>query len=591
MPVKSKLKWPQKIVIVDEDKSNLLYLKGLLAGVKDETQILAVCSPQETLKLLDENDVSLIILDEFLPTLNGEELASIIHSKPENKFTPIMLLADCSDSESKLVKRYQSGVIDILHNPVNPEILRAKTRIFLELDFQRRLINEQSLELQETLKRLQHYVQHDQLTQLFNREQITNILVRLMANSRRTGKKISLLFLDLDHFKNVNDCLGHDIGDLLLKSVAERIRSVVRESDFVARLGGDEFAVLLTELDRPDAAGEVAHKLLQKIILPHHIRQHEVLVSCSVGIAHYDSGDCSAQQLLKSADAAMYLAKRKGRNQYAFFSESLEKQAQQRIKIANRLNYAIKNDELSIDYQPQLLANGGELVGFEALLRWQCDGNWMSPSEFIPIAEESGMIPQLGEWILLNGCRDFQRWRENELIHHKVKLAVNISNRQLQAGDFMSILQNTLDETGIPPSCLELELTESTVMDDPNSTTALFNEVHSLGIEIAVDDFGTGYSSLSYLRQLPLDALKIDRSFVSHIANNTNDEAIVKAIINLSHTLGLKVIAEGVETEEQSLFLRANDCDFLQGYHFAKPIRRDEVEAYLTSNNRAQLVS
>lgn len=285
----------QRILVVDDVKSSRLLLAEVLKELGAE--VIACASGPEALEVLQTQDISLILLDVVMPEMDGYEVASRIHATPHTKYTPIIFVTGTTQSREQLLKSYQSGVVDIVSKPLQAEIIQAKARIFLELDTQRRLIKKQSSDLREALKRLQHYAQHDQLTQLFNREQITNILVRLMASARRSKKLIGVLFLDLDHFKNVNDSLGHDAGDVLLQSVSERVKSVVREGDFVARLGGDEFAIILNGLTRPEDAGEVAQKILDQLVLPHYIRQHEILISCSIGISLYDNISHSAADL------------------------------------------------------------------------------------------------------------------------------------------------------------------------------------------------------------------------------------------------------------------------------------------------------
>ncbi len=576
---------PQRILIADDIPANIVMLESILAG--NGIEIIKAHSGKEAIAALhdSDHDISLALLDVVMPDMDGFEVARAIRRNPHTKYIPIIFVTASDKSDRHVVRSYESGAVDVLYKPLQPEVIRSKVKIFLELDQQRRLIKQQSQELKRAFAQLQHYAQHDQLTGLYNREQISNILTQLISRANRESALMGLLFLDLDHFKNVNDSLGHDVGDMLLQSVADRIKNSIRGSDFVARLGGDEFAVVLSELDSPESAALVAQKILDQLVIPHSLKSHEILVSSSIGIALYDDKHKTPSALLKAADAAMYQAKRKGRSQYAYYSPDLEEQAMKRMEIARSLNEAIDRDELSMFYQPQISARNGQLVGFEALMRWRRHDTWVSPALFIPIAEETGLIPKLGDWVLQTCCKQMKQWLDERLITTDVKVAVNISNRQIQAGNFITVLQRALDESKLPPVYLELELTESTVMDDPQTTISIFNRIHELGVEISVDDFGTGYSSLNYLRQLPLDRLKIDQSFVKDISVDRGDEAIVKAIIGLSHNLGLTVVAEGVETELQSQFLRDHDCDVLQGYYFSKPIPADEIQGYLLNLN------
>lgn len=575
----------QRILLVDDVPANLIMLEAILADMGVE--IVTAASGREAIEATNEHDISLILMDIVMPDMDGYTAAEELRSKQKTKYIPIIFVTGSEGASDNILKCYQSGVVDVLYKPLQADIIRSKVNIFLKLDQQRRLIKRQIQDLKSAFEKLQDYAQHDQLTGLYNRDQISNILTRLMANARRYKTKLALLFLDLDHFKHVNDSLGHEVGDLLLKSVSERVQNAVRKGDFVARLGGDEFAVVLTSVDCDESAGVLAQRILDNLVVPHALKDHEILVSSSIGIAMYDENYSTANELLRAADAAMYQAKKKGRSQFAFFSEELEQQALKRMMIARELNTAIDNDELTIFYQPQLDAANNKLVGFEALMRWRKNEEWVNPALFIPIAEETGLIPKMGEWIMNAACVQLKQWQQQGLVDNDVKMAVNISIRQLQASNFLEILQRVLLNSQIRPECLELELTESTVMDDPDRTIQIFEDIHKLGVEISVDDFGTGYSSLNYLRHLPIDRLKIDRSFVKDINIDQNDETIVKAIINLSHNLGLTVVAEGVETEGQSEFLRQHDCDILQGYLISRPIPSQETQKFIEQHSQS----
>lgn len=572
-------KQQHRVLVLVADSTRCSYLESVLSHFAAD--VTCCNTGEQALHLAEHYDFSLIYLDTMAPELSPYRLVSLIHSSLYNGASPIILMHPQLPDSSTQLRSYKAGAIDVIYPEIDPHILHAKARIFLEYDARRRVIQKQSSELNNAFKKLQHFATHDQLTKLFNREQITNILVRLMANARRSKKLIGIIFIDLDHFKTINDSLGHDVGDLLLLSVSERMKRIVREGDFISRMGGDEFAVILNGIQCAKDAGDIAQKMLEQLSLPQHIRQHEVHTSCSAGIALYDNHRLSAGDLLKSADAAMYLAKSKGRNQYAYFSQELERQASRKMHIVQGLNDAIERNELTIHYQPQFSAHQHKLIGFEALMRWQHQDQNISPSTFIPIAEENGLLPRLGEWVLYQSCLALKRWQNQGLLAPEVKMAVNVSNRQLQTENFLSVLKRVLDETQIAPHCLELELTESTVMREPDNAISMFQQIHELGVEIAVDDFGTGYSSLSYLSQIPIDTIKIDQSFVKDIALEQNDEAIVKAIISLSHSLGLNVVAEGVETDTQSRFLSDNHCDYFQGFLFSKPLKSSEIPSFL----------
>ena len=569
----------QKILVVDDAPSSLILMESVLEECGAE--VFLAKSTDEARAVLHDHDIALIYLDIMMPDMSGYQFAKEIHDRPESRYVPIIFVTAQVESNEEVLKSYRAGVVDILRKPIEPEIVNSKTSVFLQLDKQRHVIEEQQKELKSAFEQLQNYAKHDQLTGLYNREQITNILARIVLRGKRNHDSIAVMFLDLDHFKVVNDSYGHDAGDMLLRSISNRLKLCIRDEDYVARLGGDEFCVVLTDLQSATAAGKVAQRILEALSKPHKIHKHEILISTSIGIAIFEGEEKTANELLKNADAAMYLAKNKGRSQYAYFSQELEAEAIMRIELGMKLKQAIENNELETYYQAQFSAKTNLIIGFEALMRWHVDGKMISPVLFISIAEESGLIKDLGQWILRDACKQLKKWQDEKRVENNVTVSVNISSRQLQFDDFYDSLQDILKESELPPACLELELTESAVMSDPDRCIALFNQVHHLGTRVSVDDFGTGYSSLVYLSSLPLDSLKIDRSFVSNIIEDHSNQTIVKSIISLSHNLGLQVVAEGVETEEQKVFLEQNQCDVMQGFLFSKPIPAVQVEELL----------
>lgn len=577
----------QRVLLVNLTASCANALTQSLAG--QQVEIISTIGLRSACDLIAKNHYSLIFIETSV--LDGAFQFRELSAHSANKDIPLIALIDANHQASDTVDWYAAGMTDLIVKPVIHETLVAKAKVYLELSKNRALVQQQNKELGQALKRLQHYVQHDQLTQLYNREQLINILSRLMANARRRDDRLGVLMVDLDHFKHVNDSLGHDVGDQLLKKVADRIIRVTREGDFVARIGGDEFVIVLSNLPRPESAGDAAQKLLKNLEEVYRIGAHEIHSSSSIGIALFEKSLATPQELLKSADSAMYQAKRKGRNQFAYFSEDIEKQALKKIEMSNGLSDAIERNELSVYYQAQVSSTDLKITGFEALLRWQRNGEWVSPADFIPIAEETGLIPKIGEWVLRESCKDLKEWQDQGLMPLDIKVSVNISNKQLQASNFLIVLNKALKDSGLNPSCLELELTESTVMEDPESTISLFKEIHKLGVEIAIDDFGTGYSSLSYLKRLPLDTIKIDRAFVKDIRPETNDETIVQAIIGLSHNLGYKVVAEGVETDVQSEFLRRHECNTLQGFLYSRPVCKTDFKDFFSQYERQKAAS
>jgi diguanylate cyclase (GGDEF)-like protein len=427
---------------------------------------------------------------------------------------------------------------------------------------------------------IRHLAHHDALTGLANRSLLDARLQQAIADARRGRQQLAVLFLDLDRFKNINDSLGHHVGDALLMQVAERLRAEVRETDTVARLGGDEFVIALQGIGGPQDVARITESLVTRLSEPYVVDGTELHATPSIGISLFPADGEDANTLLRNADAAMYHAKALGRANYQFFTEALNQSTTARLEIENRLRRAIGGDEFELWYQPLLDASGTTLNGFEALIRWRNGSHGLLlPSSFIPIAEDTGMIVELGEWVLREACLQAKLW--SALGPTRPRISVNLSARQLRDTRFADTVAAILEETGLEPSMLELEITESSVMDKPDEAVALLHRLKQLGVGIAIDDFGTGYSSLSYLKMFPLDRLKIDGSFVDDIENDPNDSAIVSAAVSLAHNLGLPVVAEGVETAAQALHLARLGCDELQGFHFSRPMPAADADALL----------
>ena len=432
-------------------------------------------------------------------------------------------------------------------------------------------------EAEEQLVQLARY---DNVTGLANRTLLRESLLRALAKTRRNHKTFALMFLDLDHFKDINDTMGHDVGDLLLKSVADRLKGRVRENDLVARMGGDEFAVLIDDSNSDDAA-HVSQGILDALAPFHQLDNNEVFVSSSIGIAMCPEAGEDPETICKSADTAMYLAKKMGRNNYQFFSQELHEETMERIHLENDLRRALDQNEFVLFYQPKVNMSGS-IIGMEALIRWQHSKLGMiSPGKFIPMAEKTGLISPISEWVLHTACVQIREWQKNHYLSNDATLAVNISLRQLKQDTFWDTFLKILSETELDPRYLELELAESSIMDNPQATIVLLEKIHQLGAYIAIDDFGTGYSSLSYLRRLPIDAIKIDMSFVQGIGKDHNDEEIIKVIIALAKSLGIQSVAEGVETQEQVTFLHEHRCDSLQGFYFCRPLPAEVATHFL----------
>ncbi len=429
-------------------------------------------------------------------------------------------------------------------------------------------------------EQLVQLARYDNVTGLANRTLLREGLLRALAKTRRNHKTFALMFLDLDHFKDINDTMGHDVGDLLLKSVADRLKGRVRENDLVARMGGDEFAVLIDD-SNPDDAAHVSQGILDALAPIHKLGNNEVFVSSSIGIAMCPEAGEDPESICKSADTAMYLAKKMGRNNYQFFSQELHEETMKRIHLENDLRHALAQNELTLFYQPKV-DMAGRVIGMEALIRWQHSKlGVISPDKFIPMAEKTGLIFPISEWVLHTACKQISEWQKNHYLSKDATLAVNVSLKQLNQDSFWETFLQIISDTELDPHYLELELAESAIMDNPMSTIALLEKIHGLGAYIAVDDFGTGFSSLNYLKRLPIDAIKIDMSFVQGIGKDHNDEEIIKLIITLAKSLGLQSIAEGVETKEQVTFLHEHKCDCLQGFYFCRPLPAEVATQFL----------
>jgi diguanylate cyclase (GGDEF)-like protein/PAS domain S-box-containing protein len=418
---------------------------------------------------------------------------------------------------------------------------------------------------------LSHLAQHDSLTDLPNRMLLNDRLQQAINMAKRHGYRIAVLFMDLDRFKHINDSLGHVVGDQLLQAVASRLERCVRESDTVGRQGGDEFVVVLSELDTPENAGIGAAKLLAALTMPYHIGQHDVIVPVSIGVSIYPDDGENAEMLINNADVAMYHAKENGRNNYQFFKHEMNIRATERQFIESSLRVALERNEFSLHYQPKIDLSSGAITGVEALLRWKHpERGFIPPAQFVPIAEDTGLILPIGHWVLSEACRQSREWLDAGFA--PVPMAVNISAVEFRSRDFLENVRAVLKESRIEAHCLELELTESVLMKHAESTVAMLKSLKEIGVQLTVDDFGTGYSSLSYLRQFPIDALKVDQSFVHEISSRPDDAAIVSAVISMGNSLKKRVIAEGVETREQLDFLTAEGCEEAQGFYFNRPM-------------------
>ena len=434
-------------------------------------------------------------------------------------------------------------------------------------------------------ERVRHLAHYDELTGLPNRSMFNQRLSQALAQAKRGDRPLAVLFIDLDRFKNINDTLGHDAGDRVLREVADRLRGCLRESDTIGRLGGDEFVVLITEFPELPQVAAVAQKILAAATRPFVVEAQEFHITASIGISTYpdDSGDMPS--LLKNADIAMYRAKERGKNNYQFYSAQMNVHTLERAALESNLRRALERNEFLLHYQPKIDIGSGRITGMEALLRWQQPGKpIVPPMDFIPLAEETGLIVPIGGWALMTACTRAKSWQDpgRELL----RIGVNLSPRQFAHEGLIQDVSQVLNDTGLDPASLELEITESMVMRNPEQAVKLLTRLKDMGIQLSIDDFGTGYSSLNYLKRFPLDSLKIDRSFIQDLPGNGDDAAITRAIIAMAHSLRLKVIAEGVETEQQFAFLREHGCDEMQGFFFSRPLPENEFVRLLQQHAR-----
>jgi diguanylate cyclase (GGDEF)-like protein len=400
--------------------------------------------------------------------------------------------------------------------------------------------------------------------------------------AQRSGELFALMYLDLDRFKNVNDTLGHEIGDMLLKAAAQRMSDCLRKGDTMARLGGDEFAVIVAEASRQEDLVKVAEKVIRSLQAPFVLGGFELFISTSIGISVFPTDTTDVDTLIKNSDIALYRAKEQGRNNFQFFIAEMTARSMERLMMENRLRHAVERNEMQLHFQPQISLATGRVTGVEALLRWQSpESGLLSPSEFVTMAEDTGLIVPIGDWVFQAACKQFRQWRDAGMTLERV--SINVSPRQFRQPGIETRIEAAIKEAGIDPAAIELEITENTAMSNPTLTQGVLDRLRALGVQVAIDDFGTGYSSLATLKHFPVTRLKVDQVFVRNIVEDPGDAAIVVAIIRMAHSLKLAVVAEGVETESQLGFLQSHGCDEAQGFLFSRPLRAEDIAKWLRS--------
>ncbi len=570
-----------RILLIDDDEDDYVVTRDLLSeakGLKHELQW--VYTYNDALETIGRNEHDVYLLDYRLGAHTGIDLLEKVVS--EGCRAPIILMTGQGDQEVDF-KAMKAGAADYLvKGEINAPLLERSIRY--------------AIERKRTEAHIYHMAYYDGLTSLPNRVLFQDRLKQAISASERHKNMTAILFLDLDNFKRVNDTLGHFWGDELLKGVAERLMSVMRKSDSVARhscndlfarLGGDEFTVLLNVIKEAREASKAAQRIVELLSKPFMLDGSEIFISSSIGIAIYPDDGTDVSTLLKNADAAMYHAKEHGKNNYQYYKQYMNAAAFDRLTLENDLRRAIEQDGLILYYQPQISTVNGAVIGLEALIRWQHpDKGIILPSDFIPLAEDTGLIIPISEWVLKTACRQIKAWQAEG--HKIVPVSVNLSSRQFQQEDFITILSGILDESGIDPHNLILEITEGTIMQNTETVFDLLHELNEMGLLLTIDDFGTGYSSLSYLKKFPIHAIKIDRAFVSEINTNDDDAAIAMAIISMAHSLKLKVVAEGVETKDQLMMLCDQKCDAIQGYFFSPALHPENISEILEAEGRGE---
>ncbi len=572
---------PKKILIVDDDPDALMLMGATLEA--EGFLVSTASGGADALRQFRADASDLVMLDVDMPGMTGYEVCAALR-RQAGELLPIVMVTGMDDVAS-VDAAYRAGATDFIAKPITWTLIGHRVRYLLR-GYQ---IVRDLKAAEERIRRLAYF---DSLTGLPNREHFRHRLADTLQIAERNERPLALLCIDLDNFKRINDTLGHGVGDELLRTVASRLREALRASDAVAhagpegtdeslsRLGGDEFMVLLSEISAPEQARIVAERIVRTITQPMRLTQHEVLVTPSIGIAVYPADGSDHETLVRNADLAMYFAKRRGPGTFAFFATTMSAGALKRLTIEGKLREAIAKDELSLQFQPQFHVSTARIASMEALLRWNnAELGEVPPSEFIPIAEETGQILRIGEWVLRTACAQAKAWYDEGL--PPTRMAVNVSVLQLSQRDFPDVVRSVLQETGLRPELLELEITETAIMQNEAWTEDVLRELKGIGVEIAIDDFGTVYSSFSRLKEFPIDRLKIDRSFVQHLHSKCEDQAIASAIIAMAKTLQLEVVAEGVEESAQLMVLQDERCNLAQGFLLGRTLPASEARLLL----------
>ncbi|WP_042458869.1 two-component system response regulator [Neobacillus dielmonensis] len=581
------------ILLVDDRVENLLALEAIIE--RENYQLIKAFSGEEALKYLLKYDFATILLDVQMPGMDGFETAKLIKSREKSKNIPIIFITANNMDSQHIFKGYFVGAMDYILKPFDPYILKAKVEGFVDIYRTNQKLMEQTESLMKKTVELERVNQHlnqsqelitymayhDGLTGLPNRRMFHDQVNQLIAEGKAKNHNLALLYMDMDHFKYINDSLGHLLGDQLLQEIAKRLKKCSNNEYFTARLGGDEFVMLLPNTSEQRVV-EITGGILSAFQESFHLDAYELHVTTSIGISVFPFDGEDEITLMKNADAALYRSKEQGKNKYQFFHAGMNPNSYKKFTLQNDLRKAVEKKELRLVYQPRIDGKTGAITSVEALLRWNHPRLGMvSPLEFIPLAEETGLILEIGEWVLRTACRQNKAWQDAGMI--PIRMAVNFSAKQFLQKELVGVIERILMEVGLSPEWLEIEITETCIMRNVEMVTTVLEEIKRKGIKISLDDFGTGYSSLNYLRKFPLHTLKIDKSFIQDLSNREKEAAaLVAAIVSLAGSLNMTVVAEGVETEEQLTILKQLKCEEMQGYLYSPPVEPEVMEKLLT---------
>jgi len=572
---------PPLLLLVDDVPENI---HELLQALKGEFRILVANDGIKALEIMQgPSPPDLVLLDVMMPVIDGYEVCRRIKALPIGNRTPVIFVT-VVDALQEKVRGFELGAADYITKPFDIDEVKARVRSHLELSRLRRfledLVAQRNAMLQVSEEKYRILAHRDPLTGMPNRVLFAEQLAHAVMLAERSAGQFALLVLNLDNFATINESLGHGLGDQLLIMVGQRLQKLLADSDAVARVGADEFHIILPTYDDQSWVDLPAKRLIDALGEPFLIDSQSIYTSASIGIALYPTDGSTQSALQSNADAALHQAKTEGRGSLRFFAPDMTRHARDRLTLEAALRHALDVDQLRLHYQPQINLTTGDIVGLEALVRWQHpERGLVSPGEFIPMAEESGLIVRLGDWVLREACRQVQVWSGQGC--SPCQVAVNISAVHLSRGDLLLSVRQALEASGIPPECLELEITESFLMVNRDKAIETLAQLRSMGVRLSIDDFGTGYSSMAYLQQLKVHKLKVDMSFVHDITTNTGNASIVRAIIALGHSLGLEVIAEGVEVLEQASYLRSLGCDVMQGYLISRPLPAVDIIRFM----------